>query len=694
MTKLIWKRHPLRSLEGKKKRRRRKKKVGSKGKHDFENGCAFMEPMENEYMMCNDGSLCHPPTDPLGLNCCKPHAGRLRCPQALPLMCNAQTCEDDYCCSKNCDNYGGLRQCMDCDESLTGFRDEGYRGCQTMTRSQKSCQRWEQQYPHAHEMTPDAKPSSDLRENFCRNPDPAHADKLTIWCYTTDAGTVWDFCDPLPDASHVGAPKCQIALPLIGTREKPHVNDIYITASSYLNYAPTHGFLEMWRARLDDTGSTWTADDNDENPWIQWDFRKVKMVMKIQMKGRGDASEWISKFKLGFSADGDSWSITDPEYEGNNDKDTLAEIEIKPPIWSQMVRLYPTEWNEKISGRFELFGCNTMGSVVISFPGKECCSGNDCEESEEDDAMVTWQHCHDQCDLDMSCIGFEYGRDTLDNNDRCVTPDLCSCWLVKGSCAQQNPHPSYDIFLFEAPNVPMRLNDGNETVNGFAGRIEIYHNGKWGTVCGDEFSEADAEVACRQLGMLGGTLMDEEDIPSGEDTMPIWMDDIDCVGIEGNLWQCRFPGWGTHNCEHKQDMGIECEPPPAGPPGYKGMNGVPGLPGHGPPGPAGPRGIPGVPGVMGLNGTEGPPGPPGSVNDTRQAEQDYAKYATFDTLWFAFMISCAITVSFFFIFLMKGKLEGPVKPGGSGGGAGDAYEGDKQYDSSNLDDYGEMPMKY
>ncbi len=46
----------------------------------------------------------------------------------------------------------------------------------------------------------------------------------------------------------------------------------------------------------------------------------------------------------------------------------------------------------------------------------------------------------------------------------------------------------------------LRLVDSFNNIGGSRGRLEVFYNGSWGTVCDDEFEQLEAEVACRQLG--------------------------------------------------------------------------------------------------------------------------------------------------------------------------------------------------
>ncbi|XP_021377036.1 neurotrypsin-like [Mizuhopecten yessoensis] len=121
--------------------------------------------------------------------------------------------------------------------------------------------------------------------------------------------------------------------------------------------------------------------------------------------------------------------------------------------------------------------------------------------------------------------------------------------------------PVEDIYLTCEPVTDgvLRLERGNSQ---FVGRLEVWYDGEWGTVCEDEWRNfpQNAQVACRQLGYSGG---DHRRVNKMVNlAVKFWIDDLQCQNNERRLSDCMFKGWGNENCFHAlfDDVFLTCKP--------------------------------------------------------------------------------------------------------------------------------------
>ncbi|KAL3059003.1 hypothetical protein OYC64_011023 [Pagothenia borchgrevinki] len=126
----------------------------------------------------------------------------------------------------------------------------------------------------------------------------------------------------------------------------------------------------------------------------------------------------------------------------------------------------------------------------------------------------------------------------------CVLSTLLSLWALCNAQSDSSP-----------PVIQLRL--AGEKRKHYEGRLEVFYNGEWGTVCDDDFSISAAHVACRELGFLDA----QSWLPSakyGKGEGRIWFDNVHCTGGEKSLAQCHSNGLGVSDCKHSEDVGVMC----------------------------------------------------------------------------------------------------------------------------------------
>lgn len=113
------------------------------------------------------------------------------------------------------------------------------------------------------------------------------------------------------------------------------------------------------------------------------------------------------------------------------------------------------------------------------------------------------------------------------------------------------------ITSIKPKKIRLNLADNLPKENG-TGRVEIYHDNQWGTVCDKWWDLNDAFVVCNELGLVKA-IHETKNAKYGQGVGPIWLSNVDCKGRESSLVNCPHRGWGNvGSCTHGDDAGAKC----------------------------------------------------------------------------------------------------------------------------------------
>ncbi|XP_043538440.1 scavenger receptor cysteine-rich type 1 protein M130-like [Chiloscyllium plagiosum] len=283
-----------------------------------------------------------------------------------------------------------------------------------------------------------------------------------------------------------------------------------------------------------------------------WDQNVANVVCR--QLGCGYASEIYNSSKYGES-DGGSWVHVvqchghESQLQDCRISNTLNSSDIEGSsigvLCSDHFQLRLSDGGSPCAGRVEIYYNGIWGSV--------------CDDS--------W----DVVDADVVCKQLGCGKALDMTLPSSSGPGSGHIWWKDVKCFGN------ESFLWECPSVPLGHQDdcshkedvrimcsGHKElrlVNGkhrCEGRVEVFYNGTWGTVCSDTLDSHVAKVICKQL-HCGAFQYVEYDAQSfGAGTGTIWLDEMECLSHESTLWQCHTDPWGQHDCQHREDAGVVC----------------------------------------------------------------------------------------------------------------------------------------
>ena len=107
------------------------------------------------------------------------------------------------------------------------------------------------------------------------------------------------------------SPKAPVPLGM----ESGAIFDSQITASSVYNLKHAASNARLHRSENPPRRAGWVAGERNTNQWLQVDLQQTTRVIGIATQGRHDLDRWVTKYKLQYGDDGQTFRV----YKRNGD---------------------------------------------------------------------------------------------------------------------------------------------------------------------------------------------------------------------------------------------------------------------------------------------------------------------------------------------------------------------------------------
>ncbi|XP_022086867.1 neurexin-4-like [Acanthaster planci] len=149
---------------------------------------------------------------------------------------------------------------------------------------------------------------------------------------------------------------CQLPLGM----ESGAILDGQISATTWLNILQGPRYARLHKR---DGGGGWTASTQDLSQYLTIDLGSVATVTAVATQGRFGTNDYVTEYKLMYSADGSKWTtysdndLAEKLFPGNTNGNLAHKNVLPNSIEARYVRFNPMQFIGALSMRVEVYGC-------------------------------------------------------------------------------------------------------------------------------------------------------------------------------------------------------------------------------------------------------------------------------------------------------------------------------------------------